>query len=167
MKTRACPECGKVIRSLSGLLRHHIKCPVLLGKERRVVKGNSRHGTDCKTSSKVLLHAYQLANRDSIVTDESTLYLDKGPDDGIWIDIIDEAMDNKPSPLSTHYAQSRLSTAASIRTESYEEITGRRVGRTFDSLEHSCDEKEGRPWKRPSCDLTYYLFQSPTDFAAA
>ncbi len=62
------------------------------------------------------------------MTDESTLYLDKGPDDGIWIDIIDKAIDNKLSPLSTYYVQSRLSIVASIRTESYEEITGRRAG---------------------------------------
>ncbi len=59
---------------------------------------------------------------------ESTLYLDEGPDDSIWIDIIDEAIDNKPSPLLIHYMQSRLSMAASIRTESYKEITGRRAG---------------------------------------
>ncbi len=92
------------------------------------------------------------------MTDESTLYSDKGPDDGVWIDIIDEATDNKPSPLLTHYAQSRLSTAASIKTESYEEITGRRAGRTFDGLEYSCNEKEGRLWKRPSRDLIYSPF---------
>ncbi len=78
------------------------------------------------------------------MTDESTLYSDEGPDDGIWIDIIDEAMDNKPSPLSTHYAQSRLLTAVSIRTESYEEITGRRAGWIFDDLEYSYDKKESQ-----------------------
>ncbi len=79
------------------------------------------------------------------MTDESTLYLDEGLDDGIWIDIIDEAIDNKLSPLLTHYMQSRLFIAASIRTESYEEITGRRAGWTFDSLEYSCNKKECQP----------------------
>ncbi len=90
--------------------------------------------------------------------DKFTLYLDEGPDDGIWIDIIDEASDNKPSPLLTHYAQSRLSIAVSIKTESYKEITGRRAGQTFDGLEYSCDEKKGQPWKRPLRDLIYSLF---------
>ncbi len=117
---------------------------MLLGKERRVVKGNSQYGTDRETSPKVLLHTHQLTNRDLIVIDESTLYLDEGPDDSVWIDIIDEAIDNKSSPLLTHYMQSRLFTAASIRTESYEEITNRRAGQIFDSLEYFCDKKEGQ-----------------------
>ncbi len=128
MKTRTCSKCGKVIRSLSGLLYYHIKCPVLLGKERKVVKGNSQHGTNCKTSPKVLQHTYQLTNGDPIVIDKSILYLDKGLDNSIWIDIIDEATDNKLSSLLIYYTQSRLSIAASIRTESYEEIIGRRAG---------------------------------------
>ncbi len=57
--------------------------------------------------------------------------------------------------------------AASIRTESYEEITDRRAEQIFDGLEHSYDEKEGQLWKRLLYDLTYYLFQSLTDFVAA
>ncbi len=57
--------------------------------------------------------------------------------------------------------------AAPIRTESYEEIIGRRARRTFDGLEYSCDEKEGQLWKRPLYDLTYSPFQSLTDFAIA
>ncbi len=72
---------------------------MLLDKEIWVVKSNSQYGTNCKTLLKVLLHIYQLANRDPIVIDKSTLYSDEGLDDGIWINIIDEDIDNKLSPL--------------------------------------------------------------------
>ena len=167
MKIRSCPECGKVVRSLSGLSRHRIKCPVLVGKERRVVKDDSRHGTGREIPPKVPLPTHQLVNGDPIMADKSTSYSDEGSNDAIWIDIIDDAMDNNPSPVSTHHVQSRLSTAASIRTESYEDVTGRRAGQTFDGSQYTYDGDESRMRNNASCDSTYYPFQSPTDFAAA
>ena len=78
------------------------------------------------------------------MADKSTLYSDEGSNDGVWIDIIDDAMDNNASPLLTHHVQSRLSMAALIRTESYEEVTGRKAGQTFDGSQYTYDEDESQ-----------------------
>src|SRR5438045_2901779 len=101
------------------------------------------------------------------MADESALYSDGGSNDSIWIDIINDATDNNPSPLTTHYVQSRLSTAASVRTESYEEMTGRRAGQTFDGSQYTYDGDESWMQNNASCNSIYYPFQSPTDFMAA
>ena len=76
------------------------------------------------------------------MADKSTSYSDEGSNDAVWIDIIDDATDNPPSPLSTHHVQSRLSTAASIRTKSCKEVTGRRAGQTFDGSQYTYDRDE-------------------------
>jgi hypothetical protein len=156
MDKRSCPECGRGVKSLSGLSRHRTRCPVLVGKETRVIRNEPRHGPVCQTSTKALLHPRQLD------TNEES----NSRNDSAWIDIIEDAMDSRPCPLLTHQVQSRLSTTASIRIELYEEVTGRRAGQVFDGSQHMYREDEARTRKRPPL-YEYYPFQSPTDFAAA
>ena len=157
MKIRSCPECGRGVRSLSGLSRHRTRCPVLVGRKTRVVRNGQEHGPDCQTST-TPLHPCQLdANEES-----------NNRDDGDWFDIPEDAMNSHPSPLLTHQGQTRLSSTASIRIESYEEVTGRRAGQTFDGSPHSHRGDEARMRKRPPLYKSMnHPFQSPTDFAAA
>jgi hypothetical protein len=152
MSIRSCVECGKGVKSLSGLSRHLDKCPVLAGKKKR---GVDRDVGDRRSSGETSPYRSQPAENDETEDIE----------DGDWIDIVE---DDAPRPLSTCQNQSRLSTTASIRIESYEEVTGKKAGQAFDDTDNINHENGRQTPKKPRGDLSTYLpFQSATDFAAA
>ena len=129
----SCHDCGKGIKSLSGLSRHRIRCPILLGQRKIVVPKIYRHspaGQSSIESTKDSLesqisHALQLPSCKP--QGNSELEYEE------WIDIND---DTSSSYVSVPQTQSRLSTTTSARIESYEEATGKSTGQVFDNLEH-------------------------------
>jgi hypothetical protein len=171
MSTRCCLECGKGIKSLSGLSRHMYRCPVLTGKKTSVVKNIPAKSSRYSPKS------------DGNETDSDWTGLDKvtaptdGIDDSEWIDLDEEIM---PSLKSIHRIQSRLSTTASIKVDLYEEVTGKKAGQIFeDSDVFSRDDISGgrsggrssgrseSPKRSPEHSSRYHPFQSETDFALA
>ena len=171
MSTRCCLECGKGIKSLSGLSRHMYRCPVLTGKKTSVVKNIPAKSSRYSPKS------------DSNETDSDWTGLHKvtaptdGIDDSEWIDLDEEIM---PSLKSIHRIQSRLSTTASIKVDLYEEVTGKKAGQIFeDSDVFSRDDISGgrsggrssgrseSPKRSPEHSSRYHPFQSETDFALA
>jgi hypothetical protein len=50
MDRRSCPDCGKGIKSLSGLSRHRIRCLVLLGQRKIVVPKIYQHSPASQSS---------------------------------------------------------------------------------------------------------------------
>ena len=171
MSTRCCLECGKGIKSLSGLSRHMYRCPVLTGKKTSVVKNIPAKSSRYSPKS------------DSNETDSDWTGLHKvtaptdGIDDSEWIDLDEEIM---PSLKSIHQIQSRLSTTASIKVDLYEEVTGKKAGQIFeDSDVFSRDDISGgrsggrssgrseSPKRSPEHSSRYHPFQSETDFALA
>ena len=167
MSTRCCLECGKGIKSLSGLSRHMYRCPVLTGKKTSVVKNIPAKSSRYSPKS------------DSNETDSDWTGLHKvtaptdGIDDSEWIDLDEEIM---PSLKSIHQIQSRLSTTASIKVDLYEEVTGKKAGQIFeDSDVFSRDDISGgrsggrssgrseSPKRSPEHSSRYHPFQSETD----
>ena len=88
MDRRSCRDCGKGIKSLSGLSRHRTRCPVLLGQRKRVVPKHSPvsepstdNGPDNQMSNSMQLHlcgpeedreSYQEEDKDCIDINEDT-----------------------------------------------------------------------------------------------
>ena len=160
MSTRCCLECGKGIKSLSGLTRHMYRCPVVTGKKTSVVRNmlakTSRYSSKSDSNEQT--------DSDCIGLNEVTTQTD-GIDDGEWIDLNEETM---PSPKSIHGIQSRLSTAASIRVDLYEEVTGKKAGEIFDDPDIlNGDGRSQSPRRSPEHSSRYYPFQNETDFALA
>ena len=192
MSTRCCLECGKGIKSLSGLSRHMYKCPVVTGKKTNVVKN-----IPPKSSR------YSIKSDSNEQTDSNWIGLNKvtaqtdSIDNSEWIDLNEETI---PSSKSIHRIPSRLSTTTSIRIDLYEEVTGKKAGQIFDDSDiFSCDGRSsgrsggkssgrsggssggrsgGRSNGRSDCrseslrrspehSSRYHPFQSETDFALA
>ena len=135
-------ECGKGVKSLSGLSYHLYKCPVLVGKKTRYVVRE-----DGDRQSLAGTQPYQSEADENGAEDI---------EDGDWIDTI-EGDTTRLSHISPD--QGRLSTTASMRIESYEEETGRKAGQ----ISPTPEAPEGPPGHLS----TYHPFQSTTDFAAA
>ena len=120
MSIWSCVEYGKAVKSLSGLTCHLYKCPVLTGKKNKGVdRDDEVHRSSVETSS----YWYQPDENDQ--TDDI--------EDGDWIDIIE---DDTPRLLSIYQIQNRLSTTASMRIESYEEVTSKKAGQVFDDTKN-------------------------------
>jgi Plavaka transposase len=159
MNTRCCLECGKGVKSLSGLSRHMYKCPVVTGKRTSITKNtraeirqySSQSDSDKQRNDNSHQqrddHSYE--QRDSNSHEQS---------DSEWIDLNEDTISG----------QSRLSTTASIRIDSYEEVTGKKAGQIFDDFDIlNCDSKSQSPRRSPEHSSRYYPFQSETDFAFA
>ena len=160
MSTRCCLECGKGVKSLSGLSRHMYRCPVVTGKKTSVVRNilakTSRYSS--KSDSNEQTNSDWIDPDDDIVRTE-------GIDDSEWIDLNEETI---PSPKSNYQIQSRLSTTVSIRVDLYEEVTGKKAGEIFDDSDVlSCDSRSQSPRRSLENSSRYYPFQSETDFALA
>ena len=81
-----------------------------------------------------------------------------------WVDITKDI----PGPLLICIVKSRLSIIASLRTNSYEEVTGKKIGQVFDGIKNIDHENGRQILKKPLGHIsTYHPFQSATDFAAA
>ena len=168
MDRRSCRDCGKGIKSLSGLSRHRIRCPVLLGQRKIVVPKIYRHSRASQSSiestkdspESQISHALQLPSCKP--QGNSELEYEE------WIDINDDD-DASSSYVSVPQTQSRLSTTTSARIESYEEVTGKSAGQVLDDSEHIHHESSRtRKPKAESAQIPmYYPFRSETDFAAA
>ena len=100
MNTRYCLECGKGVKSLSGLSRHMYRCPVVTGKKTSVVRNilakTSRYSS--KSDSNEQTNSDWIGPDDDIVRTE-------GIDNSEWIDLNEETI---PSPKSNYQIQSRL-----------------------------------------------------------
>jgi hypothetical protein len=160
MNTRCCLECGKGVKSLSGLSRHMYKCPIVTGKKTSITR--NRLAEAPRYLSQFISHEQ---------TDGDWISLNEVPtqinhiDDGEWIDL-DE--DTTSSPKSIYGIQSRLSTTASMRIDSYEEVTRKKAGQIFDDSDISSrDGRSQSPKRSPEHLSRYYPFQSETDFALA
>ena len=94
MSTRCCLECGKGIKSLSGLSRHMYRCPVVTGKKTSVVKDIPAKSSRYSSKS----DSNQQTDSDWIGLDNVTAHMDS-IDDSKWIDLNEETM---PSPKSIH-----------------------------------------------------------------
>jgi len=171
MKIRSCPDCSRVVNSLSGLSRHQAKCPVLTGKKARVIWDNPRQALDQEACTEALPRTYKLDSGNSVTVDESRGYADElsnNDDNGVWLDMEDESMDPSPNTSHVHRVQSRLSTTASIRTETYEEVTGVKAGEPFiGPQQHIYRDRQTRRDESQSHHSAYFPFQGPTDFALA
>ena len=160
MDIRSCRDCGKGIKSLSGLSRHRTRCPVLLGQRKRVVPKIYRQSPADKSSTEsthdgpdsVMSYGMQL-NSCQPGGNEGSYEEDRD-----WIDINE---DTGSSYLLVPPIQSRLLTTTSARIESYEEVTGKSAGQGFEDSNHMHHESGTR---RPE---NYHPFRSETDFAAA
>ena len=164
MSTRCCLECGKGVKSLSGLSRHMYKCPVVTGKKISVVRNIPAKIPSYSSQS----DSYRQMDGDGdwdgdwISLNDVTIQMDN-IDNSEWIDLNE---DTTPSPI-----QSKLSTTASMRVDSYEKVTGKKAGQIFDDREESSDILSGNgrsqsPRRSPDSSR-YYPFQSETDFALA
>ena len=67
MDRRSCHDCGKGIKSLSGLSRYHTRCPILLGQRKKVVPKIYKHSPVSKPSTD--------DNPDNQMSDSMQLYL--------------------------------------------------------------------------------------------
>src|SRR5580692_9416959 len=153
MSTRCCLECGKGIKSLSGLSRHMYRCPIVTGKKTSVVRNilakTSRYSSKSDSNEQTV--------SDCIGLNEVTAQTD-GIDDGEWIDLNEETM---PSPKSIYRIQSRLSTAASIRVDLYKEVTGKKAGQIFDDSDILNGNGRSQSPRRSQEHLSrYYPFQN-------
>ena len=93
------------MKSLSSLSCHFYKCPVLISKRTRDIVKN-------------------MGDQESLVgTLPSQYQYDKMKhmEDDNWVDITKDS----PGPLLICKVESRLSTTASLRIESYKEVTGK------------------------------------------
>ena len=165
MDRRSCCDCGKGIKSLSGLSHHHTRCPVLLSQRKRVVPKIYQHSPAGQSSIE--------STKDSLESQIShTLQLPsckpQGNSELEYEKCIDINDNTSSSYVSVPQTQSRLSTTTSARIESYEEVTGKSAGQVLDNLEHIHHESRTRKLKVESAQISiYYPFSSETDFAAA
>jgi hypothetical protein len=170
MMTRSCPDCDKIVKSLNGLSRHRSKCPVQTGKEARVIWDNLRPESDqnLPAGANPNTHEREYGNLGTLGHSEG--YTD-GPgcdeENDNWVDIHDESLDPAHGALPRHDAQGRLSSTASIRTETYEEATGVKAGEPLHRPGYRSPNYKIVPDKSDSAHLAYLPFQSPTDFAFA
>jgi hypothetical protein len=160
MSTRCCLECRKVVKSLSGLSRHIYRCPVVTGKKTSVVRNILAKTLRCSSKS----DSTEQTDRGWIGLEDVTVQTE-GIDDSKWIDLNEEAI---PSSKSNYQFQSRLSTMALIRVDSYEEVTGKKAGQIFDDSDiPSHDGSSQFPRRSPEYLSRYHPFQSETDFVLA
>jgi hypothetical protein len=164
------------------------RCPIVTGKKTSVTRNTVAETLRCSSQS---------ISREQIDCD--WIDLDKVPtqtdrtddrkDDGEWIDVDEDIITSSPK---SYGIQSKLSTTASIRIDSYEEVTRKKAGQIFDdSNVLSCDSRSrgrsggrsggtsgGRSGCRNGCrseslrrsperSSRYHPFQSETDFALA
>ena len=160
MSTQYYLECGKGIKSLSGLSCHMYRCPVVTGKKTSVVRNilakTSKYSS--KSDSNEQTNSNWIGPDDVIVQTE-------GINDSEWINLNEETM---LSPKSNYRIQSRLSTIVLIRVDLYEEVTGKKAGEIFDDSDIlSCNSRSQSPRRSPENSSRYYPFQSETDFALA
>ena len=160
MNTRCCLECGKGVKSLSGLSRHMYRCPIVTGKKINITSNILAETPRYSSQS----YGQRQRDGDWINLNEVITQTDH-IDDGEWIDL-DE--DPTSSPKLIHRNQSRLSTTVSMRIDSYEEITGKKAGQIFDDSDvTSRDGRSQSPRRLPEHPSRYYPFKSETDFALA
>ena len=160
MNTRCCLECGKGVKSLSGLSRHMYKCPIVTGKKTSVTR-NIRVETPRYSPQ---FYTHEQTDGNWIGLNKVTTQTDH-IDDGEWIDLDEDTMSN---PKSIHGIQSRLSTTASMRIDSYEEVTRKKAGQIFNGSDiPSRDGRSQSPRRSPKHPSRYHPFQSETDFALA
>jgi hypothetical protein len=136
------------------------RCPVVTGKKTSVVRNILAKTLRCssKSDSNEQTDSGWIGLEDVAVQTE-------GIDDSEWIDLNEETM---PSSKSNYQIQSRLSTIASIRVNSYEEVTGKKAGQIFDDSDiPSHDGSSQFPRRSPEHLSRYHPFQSETDFALA
>jgi hypothetical protein len=134
------------------------KCPVVTGK-RTVVTGK-RTSIIGNTQAETQQYSSQ-SNSDKQRNDNCYERPDNNnyeQSDNEWVDLNEETISG----------QSRFSTTASIRIDSYEEVTGEKAGQIFDDFDIlNRDGKSKLPRKSPEHLSRYYPFQSETDFAFA
>ena len=102
MKERSCPYCSKAVNSLSGLSRYQAKCPVLIGKEARVVWNDMQADLVQEAQLGTIPHKYKLDGSDSMIGDESWGYTDElsnNENNRVLLDIEDETMDSNLGTL--------------------------------------------------------------------
>jgi hypothetical protein len=170
MKIRSCPDCSRVVKSLSGLSRHQTKCPVLKGKEARVVWDNPRQWVRQEVPAEALPHTYELDGGDPMTVDWSEEYTDglsNDEDNSVWVDIEGESLESNQSTPPKHQVQGRLSTTASIRTDTYEEVTGVKAGEPLSGPQPKHHDGKTTSSRSDSSHSAYFPFQSATDFALA
>jgi Plavaka transposase len=143
------------------------RCPVVTGKKTSVTRNILGETLQC--SSKSVSH--EQTDSDWIGLDEVTTQKDRTDctdnsiDGGEWIDV-DE--DTTSSAKSIYGIQSRLSTTASMRIDSYEKVTRKKAGQIFDDSDiPSHNGRSQLPRRSPEHSSRYYPFQSETDFALA
>jgi hypothetical protein len=168
MRTRSCPDCDKIVKSLSGLTRHRPKCPIRTGKDARVVWGSLQADQDQPAKALHHIHDYNFNNSEALAL--SIRHTDKLGHNGEgndWLDNDDGSMDPAMSASFGHNVHGRLSTAASIRTETYEEVTSVKAGEPLLGPRYRCSDHETKTDGSQSDSVAYSPFQSPTDFAFA
>ena len=99
MNTRCCLECGKGVKSLSGLSRHMYRCPVVTGKKTSVTRNILGETLQC--SSKSVSH--EQTDSDWISLDEITTQKDRTDctdnsiDGSEWIDVDEDTTSSAKS----------------------------------------------------------------------
>ena len=122
-----------------------------------------------KASTQVVLYGFELySDSDPMAVDESIEDIDSLSNrerNGVSLDR-EESMDPNPDLQAKHEMQERLSTTASIRVNTYEEVTGLKAGKAMNGPQHEYNNKRAEDQSYPT-HPAYTPFQSPTDFALA
>ena len=140
------------------------RCPIVTGKKTSVTRNTVAETLRCSSQS---------ISREQIDCD--WIDLDKVPtqtdrtddrkDDGEWIDVDEDIITSSPK---SYGIQSKLSTTASIRIDSYEEVTRKKAGQIFDDSNiPNYDGSSQFPKGSREHSSSYYPFQSKIDFALA
>ena len=167
MNRRCCLECGKGIKSLSGLSRHMYRCPIVTGKKTSVTRNILAERLQCSSQSvnREQTDGEWIDLKEVTTQMDRTDRIDDSIDGGEWIDVDEDTM---LSAKSIYRIQSRLSTTASMRIDSYEEVTRKKAGQIFDDSDiPSHNSRSQLPRRSPEHSSRYYPFQSETDFALA
>ena len=136
LKIHSCPTCNRVVKSLSGLSRHWLRCPVLTSKTARVIWDNPQSCNN-EAFAQVVPYGFELySDSDPMVVDESMEDIDSLSNrerNSVSLDR-EESMDPNPDLQAKHEIQERLSTTTSIRVNTYKEVTSLKVGKAMNRL---------------------------------
>ena len=152
LKIRSCPTCGRVVKLLSGLSRHWLRCLVLTGKIARVIWDDPQSCNN-EAFAQVVLYGFELySDSDPMAVDESMEDIDSLSNrerNGVSLDR-EESMDPNPDLQAKHEMQERLSTTASIRVNTYEEVTSLKASKAMNRPQHEYNNKRAEDQSYPT-----------------